>query len=664
LQKLIFLLAFIGTCHSSLAQLSEAMIKQYLATPKFEIDTEASAVVLCERTDVEIYIENDRYRISKKVHQTIKIFKKDAFNLANLHFQFHKDGYANCRFTVAGAAYNLEGGDVKETSIPGDDLYKTKLSNDYVELSTAIPGVKEGCVIDFTYNLSTPFYYALPAWAIQEKYPKLKSEYSSAYPRQTEFVPVLQSQFTPREFKNEEEAVASPEKFGHLSSTKGFSFGNYSAYWVRKDVPGIQNEPLVWNMRKYLERMEFQLLKFMSKEALFMSSWKKYSYDMWKEELATDVRRPNKFLSDTVSSLVQNDTAQLSMAKKIYSYVRANFDDESHSVAQLTRKGNGYTGIKKTFYNRGGNTADINALLVAMLNNAGLEAYILATSSTSQFPASPLYPVENGLNYYACALIINHNYILLDASDKNNSFGWLPFRHYNGYARVISENGAALNFGPAIFEDANTASINITMADDSTHRVECTKKIGRIASIHIRKAIAANEYTLNSFIEKYVEKAEANATIIERSMYNLNNPDTNLILKVVYTAPINKAANGYLFNTSYPKLFSKNPLVAATRAFPIEFPYRSNDSYQLTVALPKGYTVAVVPQPTTISLGENGMLYQKATTYNPETNTLSVNTTYKNKTVTYDKGDYGGLKEFYDGVLKDENQIIEFTRKN
>ncbi len=659
LQKLIFLLAFIGTCHSSLAQLSDAEIKHYLATTKFKVDTEASAVVLYERITIDIYMEGPSTLETQKLHRIIKILKDDALKEGNLHLDIYKEHYKNYTFKIEGSTYNLDNGEIKATQLHNSGKYNTKLTDDFYEISAALADVKAGSIIDYTYTLKSPFYLVLPEWLIQGKYPKLITEYSISYPQEIELNAITHSPMKMEEFHDEASARNSPNPFCIYLNTTAFQFGNCSSYWVRKNVPGSRDEPFVWNPSNQLERMDVQTVKFHINNALFLNSWNTYNQKLWSSDLAKELRKPNEYLTDTVNAIIKNDTNAAAKARSIFSYVRDHFSLDKGSQKPAAQSLKLESGIKKTFYGRAGNTAQVNALLAAMLGRAGLKAYLLATGSTDEIPASPQYPIWGRLGYFACALRVGNSFVPLDATDRNNVFGILPTQYYNGYARVISKEGAPFELTPAHLNDVNTSAIKVLIINDSTKEVEYTKKLGVISSMNTRKSLAAKDEGLKPFFEKFVAQLDENATIKSIGIDNLGKPDTNLVLKVTYTASLTRGIHGTFINTSFPKILTQNPFAAATRDNPIEFPCKSDDSYHLTILLPKGYRVGATGGNADISLYDGDLQYTKDVSYFPEMNALSVNINYKKRRASYESTSYEKIKEFYSEVIKEESRVIE-----
>ncbi len=639
------------------AQLTNTQIKEYLKTSSFPIDADASAVVLYERISIDIANEDGRYVETRNIHKTIKILKRDALSAANVKVYFPKDDYKNYVYKLKGATYNLDGDSMKETPLPKGDYYKDKLVNEYYEVSFTLPEAREGSIIDYSYDLVSPAYGTLPVWDIQDEYPKLVSEYSLLYPSVISFTSIAYSQKVMKVFPSKEEAMSAKDEFCKYVQNSYAAGKNYT-FWVRKNITPIKAEPFVINMLNHKERMELQVLLYNYVTKIpYNNTWEKYNQGEWDDDYAKNARKTYEFLKEPIHKIVKDDTNKLSKAKAIFSYVRANFKTgESPNPGDYN--------VKTIFDNKRGSWWQVNTVLIAMLNNAGLEAYPMTISTTDGISAASNFPVRHRLVHMVCALVIDDYYIYLDAGNKNNVFGIMPLYCYNGYARVISQKGEAVMLSPDLLEDISSEQIKITCPGDTVQLVEITHRYGMITSSIMRKELEKEKNEETNFIDKLVREKSEDATMVTHKLENTDLPDTNLVVKLTYKTKINGDISSYFMNTSCDKIFPKNPFLAAKRVLPVEFQYRSTIKRYLNVTLPSGCTpVDSLPNPVIITFGDNNMEYRKSVAWFPEMSTVSVNVTYKNNQVVYENDKYDYIRDFYAEVIRDENKIIAFKRK-
>ncbi len=642
---------------ASIAQPDESQIKDYLRLAKFDIDTSAKVVILYESVHVDILVDAGISKETREIHQVMRIMKKDGLKEANI--KLRTSGNDVTIKKIRGTTYNLEGGELKQTDLPKDDLYKTDVAKNRKEVSFTMPDVKEGSIIDYSLSIVSPINDLSPEWRMQNEDPKLYTQFSISYPATLTFTSVMHVKAVLKEFESEDDAIASKDEFCHyLKNSRSVNGDNYS-FWARKNVKGIKNEPFVLNLKNHTERLTLQLSRIKTDaSSRFSNTWDAYNTRVWNSEIAKSIRRPNNFLNETVAKLVAGNTSRTVVAKNIYSYVRSNFvvnkkadaDDKDPEIV---------------FEKKEGTASAINTLLAAMLNKSGLTAYLLMVSTLDRPSATEKFPMHNSFNHIACALAIDNDgsYVLLDAGNKHNVFGMLPVSCYNGYSRIITEAGDAIDLTPQLIVDRSVNSVKITFPNDSTENVEICRTIGMINSHYLRQQMTSDKFNRNSYFEKYIAKMAEDPKIRASSFENVDNPDTNIVVKITFQNHVDADAKIRFINTSYIKTHSSNPFTTAAREFPIEFACRVNDVNQLSIEIPSGYEISDIPKSRSISTGEGEMEYSKMVTYLADAHLLKIAMANVNNKTVYSSTKKEAIRKHYDEIIKEENKVIELKRK-
>src|SRR6185295_4536753 len=141
-------------------------------------------------------------------------------------------------------------------------------------------------------------------------------------------------------------------------------------HFVIKEVPAFKVEDYLTSPRNYISKVEFQLSKVTDDGETYrdvMNDWEKASEELLKrDDFASFLHEDNSFLSNGVASLTENLTDKLQIAKTIYNYVKGNFTCTSDEGFMMT------TSLRDVVKKRRGNVADINLLLLALLNEKGI----------------------------------------------------------------------------------------------------------------------------------------------------------------------------------------------------------------------------------------------------------------------------------------------------
>ena len=139
----------------SVAQESSAKFgkvsKQEVEMTTYKLEPQAEALYIYEKEDVS-YLSD--FSILIEVYKRIKIFSKDATNLADIELSYLSDPDAGESIKgIAANTYNIVDGKVVKTPMPKKNIY-TEKANEYVNLiKFSLPEVREGSVIEYKYKI-------------------------------------------------------------------------------------------------------------------------------------------------------------------------------------------------------------------------------------------------------------------------------------------------------------------------------------------------------------------------------------------------------------------------------------------------------------------------------------------------------------------------------
>ncbi|MEO6949311.1 MAG: DUF3857 domain-containing protein, partial [Ginsengibacter sp.] len=150
----------------------------------YNLDTSADAVVLSDIGNVSIIGVDGWFSLVTKRHTVIHILKKKGYDLANVKLSLYKEGDDEERVkSLRGVTYNLENGKLVSTKLEKSGQFKEKLDKNSQLLKFTLPKVKEGSIIEYDYELTSPFITVPDSWYFQRlDAPVLWSEYSFGSP--------------------------------------------------------------------------------------------------------------------------------------------------------------------------------------------------------------------------------------------------------------------------------------------------------------------------------------------------------------------------------------------------------------------------------------------------------------------------------------------------
>jgi len=656
----VFTTLFLFFLHNAFCEtLDTAFVRRHLVTNVYSIDSEASAVVLFENHTVYITFQGDHLEQRERIEKTIKILKQDATSLGNVAVFYPSDNIRNYVFAITGITFNIEDGKVISSLLPEEDRYKKSLGNNYYEIDFLMPGVRAGSIINYSYEIISQPGALLPIWRIQSQYPKLVSEYQIYYPPQFEYTLIYHVNDKVTNCSSQRDAELNPAPFRHVIKTSANSQGTSSSFWTKRNIVAIKDEPYISNINKEAERLEIQMtgMSVQGKDFHFINSWEKINDGFWKDNYDKLIYGKNKFLNKVVDSLSEADTSEAGMIRSIYMYVRAHFSCISSNSYVVVKN------LEEVFKNRKGSIGEINMLLTAMLAHADINAVPMILNTTDQIPLSPTFPVIDRFDYLACVITKRDSTRLyLDASDKNNIFGMLPYYCYNGYAWILGFKGQGITLAREMIKDKTVLGVKIYNITDSNAKIEIVEKLGLIQSATIRKSYEKDTGALHAYIEKESHNFASNINIAGSAIENERNPDTNLIFKYAGNFEFEKTNGTYFIAATLLKLMQTNPFRSTARKLPIEFPYKTEYKYFMNISLPEYLEPEAFSKPTLLDFENRSMAYEKMINYNSTLRAFTVNINYEINTTTYTSDYNKSLRDFFQDMIVQNNEIVTFKK--
>ena len=118
----------------------------------------------------------------------------------------------------------------------------------------------------------------------------------------------------------------------------------------------------------------------------------------------------------------------------------------------------------------------------------------------------------------------------------------------------------------------------------------------------------------------------------------------------------------YYFNPMFGEGFDKNPFTAAERYYPVEMPYTMDQTYLLTMEIPKGYEVDELPKQLVAKLDEEQSAYFEYRISVSGT-TISLRSRITMNRANYHPDEYESLRAFFNMVVNKQNEQIVFKKK-
>jgi hypothetical protein len=631
---------------------------------KQQIDTGVNAIVIAD-VGTSSFEGNTKgsFSLIFKRQTRIKILTKNGMDAANFSIPLFSSVISSNGEekldNLKAYTYNLEGGKVIETKLESSQVFKEKLSKNWVVKKFTMPAVKEGSIIEISYTINSDFLRNLQPWEFQGKYPILWSEYETNIPEFFKYV------FLSQGYRNYD-----IKKDDQSSTTFNITFQNganasdrvsipgqvFTNRWVMKNVKPLKKEAYTSTLKNHIQKIEFQLseIRYPNQASQpIMATWAKVREDLMKDEdFGYQLYKNNNWLDDDMKIIVAGAKDPVAKMHKIYAYVRDNFTCTQHAGMYLSS-----ASLKSVMKSKSGNVGDLNLLMIAMLSHEGIEAYPVLLSTRSHGYTHELYPLMDRFNYVIACAMVGEEKVFLDATEPLLGFGRLEEECYNGHARLLTETPQAIYFEPDSVKDRKLTTVFLTSDEKGRIQGSLNSQLGYFESLNTRERI--KEKGKDDFIKKIKSGYGTDWKIDSVTLDSLKVLDEPVTLH--YDLSLDAQDDIIYLNPMMSEAYKENPFTAAERNYPVEMPYSFDETYVFNIEVPKNYTVDEVPKPTKVAFNDGDGYFEYLISQSE--NLIQMRTrVYFNKT-TYLPDEYQNLREFFSYIVKKESEQIVLKKK-
>lgn len=626
-------------------------------------DSAASAIKLFDKGDLHFEINNKtggfRYVFVK--HTRILLLKKDAYDLANIEISLYKSSN-NSEEVLTGfnaSTYNLENGAIAPYKIGKDAKFSDQFDKNITIRKFTLPNIKEGSIIEYKYEIRSDFIFSLRDWAFQSSIPTLLSEFQITIPEYLHYKKNIRG-FIPLNLADNRVIVenfsANISNGSSASEHLNFSCNSSLLRYVAQNVPSLKDEAFITTLDDYISKIEFELNSTQYPNSPYKSytaTWDKIVSDLNDDENFGGLLKNSNYLKKISESVIKGETGALKKLNLIHDFIKQNVKYNGKES-----KYSGETSLKSIIEKKAGNVADINLLLVNMLEQAGLNSYPILLSTRSN-GVHPGYPMIGKFNYVIAGVTIDSTKYFLDATNLNNGPNMAGFD-------CLNHKGLALDMTlkTAAWLDLE---LNNTSRSSLTYQLKLNPDNVFTGQVYERQT----EYNALSNRQKYKDSASEEEFLkaykkdrngLKINNFRIQNLDSlSLPLAFEYTATmedmVEEAGNLVYFTPLLYERTKENPFKLEERNFPVDFGYATEEVYRITIELPDNLVVDKLPKSEKVKLADNSasFSYMSAT----EGKKISIVSIINFGKSYYEPDAYFELKELFKKIVsKQAEQII------
>ena len=387
-----------------------------------------------------------------EVVSRVKIYKKDQaekFLNQEIYTYIGKNNNSEKVTSLKATTYNLENDKIVSTIVDKSSKYKSKESKNHSVTKFAFENVKDGSVLEYKYEILSPFYWNVDRVAVEDVVPIRRFEYVFDYPRFLGYNIDYKGELSPKQ-----RDVAERNMYGGEYFTYRFGYDDIAPYRDEKYVHNLSNyrtsiraELNSSNVTKTAQAYDTSDSGGFKSYAI---TWKDIRKQLYDSQYFGEELKRKSLVKDVLPQDIKNIENAEEKAAAILKFVQKNYTWNKNYGEGVEIEG----GIRNLLNTKVGNSGEINLLLIMLMKSAGLEAEPLVLAT-----------IRNGLLMDHSPSIAQLNYVVAFVDIKGKPF------LYDATSKLTVPNmirPSALNYAGYIMTEKDAKKVNIFPPGKST----------------------------------------------------------------------------------------------------------------------------------------------------------------------------------------------------
>ncbi|MCA6078678.1 DUF3857 domain-containing protein [Fulvivirga sedimenti] len=600
----------------------------------YPLDSSAGAVILY---DYGMTNFDHNFEVSFSRHVKIKILNKSEFDRADIKIPHYSSDMVT---RLKASTYNLENGKIVESEVDKKDMFDEKASKYMENRSFSFPNVKEGSIIEYTFEVNYGSFRKIMPWYFQHDIPVMYSEYRVELPEPFEYKKIMTGYISLDEAETE----------SRNTTFQGIPIRIFAQRYVATDIPAFREEAGVASPDDYMSKISFELdmirvpgepIRYFMPKSYAHLSRHLATTDMFEKEM-----NKGKFVEDQVAEITAGLSTDEEKAKAIYFWVQENFIVDTEFYED---------NYKKIFDERKGYAEDINFILMMMMKEAGFKVEPVLISTRAHGKVHPFYPSQYNFNHMISLVTAGESTWLLDASDKLLPFNAIGEKCLNGNGLVISENEPRwVELNPS-FQNLKYISSQLELDSDGNLKGHMQMSRKGYEAIGFRRK---NMESKDDYVKNFSQSL-ANWTINSHELEGLEKKEDYVNEEIEIEVPGYAQSMGDVIYVN-PMIFGgmkENPYKSEKREYPVNYAAPVKELTSFSITIPEGYVLDDVPQPVAMALPENAgkFIYSISSTGR----IMTITSQFMINKTEFLPDEYPILRQFYAQVVaKQSEQVV------
>ena len=425
-------------------------------------EPDAEAVVLCRLTDVEYSFQTDGYLVDYHEKIRIKVLKPEGAKYAQVTIPYYilqqgvkgvnnsqvalrpqhinLNGTVSADETVSGSiaenlvnsyihesiedikatAYNMNGSKTTKTKLKAADVVKEQVDGENWQVRFTVPDVRQGTVIEYEYTRHSELFYRLHDWQAQQAIPVAFARLTITIPRHLLF---NFEQHGSQQLVAKQESSSMIYKLVSDPLAAPTTVMAYRYIFTGQDLKGAPSDPNVC-LADYFTGVTAEVSSFglrSTPPADYANTWEHVDQVLMADDNLGKMIEDHSPLreqlqAENIQTIANEQERAAAVCRLVFSHVKWN-----GKYAMWARN------AQETLQQGGGNSADINMLLMQTLREAGLKVnpVVMRPCNLGALPLT--FPTISKLtNYVVGVKTRNAGTVYVDASSPEGKLNTLP----------------------------------------------------------------------------------------------------------------------------------------------------------------------------------------------------------------------------------------------
>lgn len=568
--------------------------------------------------------------------EVFKLFNERARRLAEVSIPYNAS-YQSVKVIQArtikpdGVIMALHGSDMRNTSMYND----FPLYDDTMSLGFSMPGVEDGCIIDYTFReVTRPILMPGEFW-----------QYWSFDGTD----PVILSRFTvhiPASKAIHYQIFNDPSLHPRITLSAEGRVKNY--IFEERNLKPIVIEPAMPGMNEVKKWLEISS----------MDTWQEIA--AWYWALSKPESVPDDTLRYTVNRLIAGKKSESEKAAAIYYFVANKVRYVGLEFGLSAFRPHSATEVLQNLY---GDCKDKATLLITMLKVAGIKAWPALLESGDSSLIHNQLPTLSSFNHCITVAFVDNSEVWLDATSESCAYGDIPVSDRGAEAMVIREGVGQFEQIPEYTPDQSglDSVVNVQLNSDGGANIETSATMLGAESQQWRDT--ARNLTPDQrlqLMQQWAQSVSTGATLLKWSLPDGSVGSGNFSIQMSLNAPhLAKTTMHFMLIPAAIGLSdsnAQNPFIQDARVWPIVVNNPVREHTETTIRLPAGYEIEELPPDVRLSTAL--FEYHRKTVESQDKRTLVISVTSITKNGDIPPSQYAQVKDYYNSILHANGDLI------